>query len=502
MSRKKKAAAAESPAPPRAPAPSVGNPGNADTLPPEVTGVDKAGGALDKVNEKDAIQLLETIRRELGTTGATATLRRRNPSFGIPTMASLGMSVDAKDVTQEFLARTFGGGDFEIRFRGPGMNFDRTVTISIDPTIPPKNPLADQAANNRSQQAPAFDVPALVTAIKNAIPQKDDSGLVEIVKAALAKPERTDETKMLLDVIREMRDESRKSEDRMMKLIEKMSERNAPVPVKSFAEQLEEITSVADAIGLGRRGKEEFAWGPVIEKGLDAAGKLIEARLAGGAPEIRRVSPIARAAPPPVVAPPAHFSPPTAVNGAEPTTPAVNGAAPEPSTEDPAMLQFALNRFRSSAIEAAKKGKDAYPWTLTTIAYVEENFPNFLSAIFETANAPDWFDRIFGANPEARQHFKFLEEVRETVLLRAFFLHARLHSEEKATPADTAALFLRWINKDFLDALESVTDAESWTDFFEESEIPSAWLAQFRDELRKHLAPTIVPVPPVPAEKK
>lgn len=524
MSKKKKHSATP-PAPTATPstasaaaAPTVGNPGDAANLPAAVTADPK--GQMEKMGERDAIAMLETAKRELGTTGGTATLRRRNPSFGIPTMASLGMSVDAKDVTQEFLARTFGGGDFEIRFRTPDGNFDRTFTVPIDPTIPPKNPLAEAANRNGLREQPAVDLPAIVTALKDAMPRENNSGLMDVVKAALARPER-DDTKLMLEMMKDQREEqrkseeryreeSRKSEERFMKMFEKLSER-AAVPVKSFADQLHEITEVAEAIGLGRRGgKEEFAWGPVIEKGIDAAGKLMEAHLAGGAPEPKRVSPlIARDAQRSAAAPSAtngaavdiSSSPasPEATQGA--STAAANGAdAGEPNPEDKQMLQFALNRFRTQALEAARKGKDAYTWSLTTLAFVEENYANFLPTIFETTNAPDWFDRIFGADAAARSHVKFLTEVRETILLRAFYLHSKDWNKLGKTAEETAKQFIGWVHTDFHEPLHNATDFEAWKEFFEDAELPGAWLEDLRKAVEKTLAAE--PDKPAAAEEK
>jgi tetratricopeptide (TPR) repeat protein len=74
-------------------------------------------------------------------------------------------------------------------------------------------------------------------------------------------------------------------------------------------EKLPQLPATLDeALGMGRsKGKEEFSWGPIVEKGIDAAGLLLQSHLAGGPPATNAVPPFVARGVAAVPAPPASL---------------------------------------------------------------------------------------------------------------------------------------------------------------------------------------------------
>ena len=472
--------------------PSVESPGS--DLPLEVTAPAGDRGPLEKQRERDTIEIIRKFRDAFGSGAGFVTLERRNPMFNQLRYASLGVQIPLSEFTEQYIATTFGGGDYVARGRTAGGTFQDNLRadFTIDHTIPPKNPLAPPVPKEAAPAAPPVDVAAIVREVRESARQ-ENSAFVELAKAAMARPEPKSEIVALTELIKEIREESRKSEDRMLKLIERISARDpAPAP-RSLLEQLEEAKELVDLIGgSDRRGGEGESW---KEKGIDMlreALPLIAQKLAGGAPGAH-VPAVLPAATLPVVAPPA--SPSSTAPASAPIPARVDvvdiaathtaPAAAQPANEMTVLVQVALNQFRLRAIKAAQKGRDAFELVEDQLDGVP---PQYLPQVFNVANKPDWFAQIFGADPEAMKHMSFLVEVRNSVLAFAFVEHVRRYAGQSRGAKETADHFLEWVSPDFHDALFNMTDPDNWSAAFDDpAGIVVPWLEQVRAALAAQL---------------
>ncbi len=439
---------------------SVDRPG--DDLPPEVLAGPQS--PTEKQKEREAAEIFSLFRRELGS-GAFVTLSRCHPPSGQFKMAYVG-TIPVDDFTIERISSVYGGGDFMAHARSSAGTFNEQRRFTIDHMIAPKNPQST-TAEKKPEPAEKVDLPGLVRAIHEAQPKPaDNSGLVEIVKAALARPEPKGETAAILETLKEIREESRRSEDRFLKLFEAMRQNNTPEPRRSLREELEDAKELMDLIGSGGGDKEKPWYADVAVELAKNAGPLLK-QFAGGAPAIPGAPLLTPAASAAVTAPPASSEPLNVTGTGDP-------AAANPPADMNPMLSIAIASFRNSAIKAAKAAKDPYELVATSLGFVADNFPQYLIAIRATANGADWFNQIFAQHADASKHLKFLGDVRDAVLLNAFVAHAGSFAAQNKTGAETVAAFLGWVTPEFHDALFNATDPENWALAFDGATLPES----------------------------
>lgn len=481
------------------PAPSS-SPG-ADDLPPEVlNGAAQGKSALERASERDGVAILNHIRNELGQKGGSATLRRRNPIYGRPQYQSLAVTMDSGDVTIDNLAQMFGGGDFEIRFRANDGSFERMATVSVDHSIKPKNPLETKEKPDAAAAAPAIDVAAVIRESNKAnegqlatvmtMMQAAQAQQTELFKSVLSRPEPKGETAAIIELVKDIREdarlqreEMRKSEERILKLIEKISDRGGTVAEpRSLREQLEEAKDLVDLMGGGGKSDDK-TW---IKDAAEVILPIVKEHFAGRAPVSRGpVSPTRSTA--------SDAARPASPSPAQPAAavPADAGAA-QPTNDVHPMYNMALAHFQRQAINAAKRGQP------TALELVESNLgmiddPAMLHQIYNTANAPDWFERIFAKHGEATQHLKFLGQVREAVLEKAML--SWFIGSQKETPPLSAAQavrdFIAWVHPDFREYLGNNIDETTWHEIFspviENEQLTAAFVAAARGEVEKQL---------------
>ncbi len=452
--------------------PSLDNPG--EGLPAEVTQETNPGTktAADRFNDWEESKILSLLKTEFSG-GGFITLQRRHPASGQMQWNHLGVQLPVDNFTVANIAAMFGGGDYRAKARPSSGQFAREFSFSIDHSIPPKNPM-----NPGAEKAvpPPTDVAAIIREIHAAAPKGMDSAMLEILKTAIARPEPRGETAAVLEMVRELREESRKSDDRFLKLFEALSNRAAPA-VPSLREQLEDAQELIEMIGGNKGSGKDESWWKEMGKGIaESVGPLLKAHFAGGAP-VSNGLPLLAAAPSTVTAPPA-LSPSAVPPGSTATDPNNPDAAMNP------MLQMALNRFRSAAVDAARKGKDAYEFVDSMLGFVPDSF---YETIYKTANAEDWFSKIFGADPEALKHVAFLNEVRNSILAKAFVAHSVNFATAAVSPEETSRKFLEWVSAGFHDELFNMTDPENWALAFEGTKIDPVWLESLRNFTAKAL---------------
>ncbi len=515
MSRNKKAAAPNQP--------SVSNPG-AD-LPAEVTAPEQAQGAREKQRAREEAEMFSMFRRELGGSGFV-TLQRSHPNSGQHKPANIG-TMASDDFTIERVMEIYGGGDFIARGRTAGGTFTEERRFSIDHSIPPKNPKTPQGDK---AAAPALDVAAIVREMSEA-GRREAGIVVDLAKTILTRPQ--EGSGQMLEMFKflaeqqaksaeQFREMIQKSEDRTARILEKLAARDAAPaaePAKPLLEQLEELKEVAAVLGLGKGGDDSGDWKKELIGMAREALPIVAARLqiAGAGPG---------GFPPQQVMQPAQLRPAPALvstgapGAAQPLAPAGSAAAGAPGSQPAAleitaanpdpdsdmMITIALNRFRVSAIAAAKKGKDPYDFICSTLQFVPEEWH---AKIFEAAHSPDWFANIFAANPEATQHLKFLTELREAMFARALVAHAIKFAEVNKAPPETAMQFAGWLPEDARNALWQWCDSEEWAELFGGAPIDPAWLESLRVGLDKILGGEQEPEPaaaplaqPAPAAKQ
>lgn len=453
--------------------PTVTDPGPRDQLPPEVGSDRGEPNALDKARDRDAVEIFSRMRRELGSSGFV-TLRRSHPATGQTKPGYIG-EMEISQFSIENVTNLYGGGDFIAQGRPANGQIAAEHRFTIDHTIPPKNP----RSGVKEEKQPSTDVASIIRELHNAMPKADNTGLVEIVKAALARPEPKSEIIALTEMIKELREESRRSEDRFMKLFERLNENRAE-PGDPLA-QLDRVFEIADRVaeirGNGTKGEGD-TWKEKIVDVLKDAIPIVAKNFG----QVMPPQPGAVAALPaaPIRVPALPVNQPAAAATKETPVAAAAGAEDMNAT-----LNFALNRFRSMAMDAARKGKDAWEWVDSMIGFIPDNFHG---EIYKLANAEDWFNRIFGADPEATKYLEFLTSVRESILARAFIAHVRTFAAAQKTSDDTVKLFLAWVHSSFHDALFAMADdSESWAEAFRDTGLDADWLERVRKEILSSL---------------
>ncbi len=457
--------------------PSVDNPGK--DLPAEITQTGAPRTAAERFNDWEEGKILDLLRNEFGGTGFV-TLQRRHMSVAQGQWTNLAATIpveNLKDGGISLIASMFGGGDYRAKARPSNGQFARDFTFVIDHTIPPKNPLNTSAPKEEKGPDVASIVRTIVDATK--LPAQDNSVLLAmmqqqtaVIQAAMARPEPKGEAAAMLQMIQQMREDQRKSEERMMKLFEKLSER-APAGGSDF-DQMEKALAFVDRLEDLRGGKEggsdkDKPWyADVAVELAKSAGPFLN-KFAGGAPAIPGAPLLTAAASSAVTVPPASST-------TEPLN--VTGTANQPADSSAdmtnPMLSIAIGSFRNSAIKAAKAAKDPYELVATSLGFVSDNFPQYLVAIRATANSADWFNQIFAQHSEASKHLKFLGEVRDAVLLNAFVAHAADSAAKKKTAAQTVQDFLSWVNPEFHDGLFTATDPDNWEIAFDGATLPES----------------------------
>jgi hypothetical protein len=429
------------------------------------------------------------------------TLRRMHPGAGMMKMATVG-TIPLEQFTVENVMALYGGGDFEVIGKNAqGQSVDNAQgRFSIDHSIRPKNPNATPDEKQSAPASPQIDIAAVLREARESS-RAETSAVVEMAKAAMLRPEPKGETEAILQMVRQMQEDSRKSEERILKVIERMdANRPQPAPQKTFLEQLEESEILIEKLARFRGDggdKEETVWDKIGRGLAPIAERLADKYFAGDAPAAsivpRAIAP-ARAA---VDASPASSQPATVDAEATPVDPA-------PTTEPEKDMNLLLGMIKSAALEAAQKTPNAWAW-------VKEKFQSIPAtyhvSLYNLVKQDDWFERVFGQDIAARRAKKFLHELRRSILLHAVVVHATqtAHLVAGDIAAKEIVGFMELpdeIEQTFDDdLLEATDDDEIWSDLFRDFMVVDpttkkpapfvfnpAWLAVYRATIQKELA--------------
>ena len=122
------------------------------------------------------------------------------------------------------------------------------------------------------------------------------------------------------------------------------------------------------------------------------------------------------------------------------------------------MDKIVINRFRTMALQAAAANRDPWEWVIGIFGMVP---PEMHAKVFGIANAPDWFAQIFGTDPEAQKHLKFLTDIRGHVLEIAMATFSLEAVKEGQAPEAWAKQFGAWVSPDFLPSVRELAEAHS-----------------------------------------
>lgn len=452
--------------------PTATDPGAGVTLASEITNQTDPQSNRARQAEREAAEMFTLFRRELGSSGFV-TLSRSHSQSGQFKPAYIG-SMPADQFTIENVTAIYGGGDFIARARTAGGNFNEERRFTIDHTIPPKNPQAPPV-EKKDAAPPATDVAAVLREMRESAPKQDNSLLLAmlsqqttIIQAAMQRPEPKPDP-MLGTALGQIVGLVEKLSNRLDRMEGKLVEaQKAPPSLRDQLMDAKELFEILDRGGSGE--KPESFWKEFGKGAAEALVPLVKAHFAGAVP-LSTGAPLLTAAPLSVsTAPASHLEPDhTGTNG--------NPQPDNPPQEMNVTLNFGLQIFRAQAMGAARAGLDAYAWTDSVVGSVPATM---LNAVYKAANDENWFANIFGADPEALKHTGFLNQVRESILSKAFHAHVLRFAEVRKPAVETANAFLSWVTRDFDSTLGGIIEPDYWKEFFSAAALDPAWLEQLR----------------------
>lgn len=426
---------------------------------------------MDHDQEQQELKILKALSgAEMG--GGVIVLKRRSATeTGFAYLAE----VPSETFSEEQIKLTFGGGDYMARALTSRRTFVTAFSFKIDFSIPAKYPGVEQ----KKDAAPALDISGLIRELKAAItppapPAQDNTLLIEMMKqngqivaAMLSRPQTPppDNSAMFTQFVAAIE----KIEGKMERAIEKLSE--TKTQRDPFGDTLKNLQLLEELRNSG--DKDEPSMAESFGKGIGVAIPGLIQLFTGGQPGAA------------MAMPPGPAQIPDSQPAAE---------QPSPATTPPVNPQFAfmLNRFKSSAIDAARRGKDPYDFVDGLLSMVPENFH---PQIYRAANSETWFAEIFGADPASNNFVDWLKEMRDAVLTHGFVSHTKNNFRANVPAESFAKAAVGQYSVSFQEALYNLTDEENWKEAFEESQINPVWLEQLRVALDRELGGEISPAP-------
>lgn len=450
---------------------SLGDPGDGAPAPDNRSPMERAA-------EKEETAILELLNSEQ-VNDATIELKRRGVAQTV--FAHLA-EIPAKGFSQENVKRIFGGGDYKARVRfAKSGNFGPQFDFTIDHSIPSIYPMPAKAADpSREDRTPEL-VNALSAAFKSAlpaVPAGPDALTLQLIKSQgemlqallLRAPVQPATDPALLDLLKETRAELR-------------ALREAPRGGDSFMAEIKKFQTLSELFGSNGADNPPAP--------VDFKMKLVEVLGPAFAPLIANM--LTNGAAGAAVAAQPALMPAAAAN----PNPAADPN--QPATDMNPLFKVFLAQFRSLALVAAAKGRNAYEWADSKL---DDIGAQYHPQIFALANKDDWFAQIFGADPGASAHRDWLFAMRNAILTRAFVGHVRANAAAvpRPDPAALAAQFVDSVSESYLDTLsELVGTPAMWERLWVSADpatapIDAAWLEQvrvaFEDELFEDDTPT------------
>lgn len=375
----------------------------------------------------------------------------------------------------------FGGGSYRLIAKTDRNQFISTWYLSVSKSIVPvrANSAIPAAAGAKSEVAEAMREfketmkPLIERALAPVAPTT--STLAEIMPLMVASVSRP-EPKQDNELFRMMMEFQTKSEERVTRMIDKMSEKMQAPKEDTFA-LIGKVLELREQFG-GDAPEEkknnllEFAkaFGPAA---VDLVRHYLSQNRSGPQPAQRIAQPAAGA------------RSDNAANGAAAATPAAESQPIEVQSNEEDMnlkLQFMLSQFKSSALAAARKGKDAAEFASNTLDLVPEEF---WPKIFAAANSEDWFTQLFKNDAEAMKQLPWITEMRNAMLARMVVWIAKAQFIAQTSPEESAAAIVKAMAKNFHDYLLNETEETNWAMLFQDVQSSAqpfdlAWLESLR----------------------
>lgn len=372
------------------------------------------GGALDAL-DRDAAADVESVLKKMrteGGQGAYFVLKRR--PLGEMTYAHV-TKIPVDTFTEDMVKDLYGGGDYFAVGKSGNHEFVKSYYFTIDKSIPPKNPEAQRAAEAAAvKPPPAPDASAIVKDVLTQLlpmikpaPAADNSA----VMVAMIQAQSATNTAIFQAMAGMMKGGGRGEPDAAMAA--QLARLEAKL--ENVANQKAHRSGISDMREVFEFVREiEGERDPEKKKGMlaelfEGAGPAIKQLLAGaaplGVPSLDRQTRVdAAPASPPVTETP---QPPA-------------GAAPGPvAPADPAaameiLFQRSMLAFAEKAIMAAKFGMSPEDFADKAEVEIDSKLPAaYGDKIFAIVSAADWFQTIFGRQPEAEAHREWLTKLRD-----------------------------------------------------------------------------------------
>lgn len=440
---------------------SVGDPGDDAPKPDNRSPLEREAEAQE--------QKLVSLMQSEQVNGGTIVLKRRavnETEFGY-----LG-EMPVENFTLDNVRKIYGGGDYKAQVKKAGGTFVTSFAFKIDFRIPSLYPgVTDRPKDSLLDRTPEI-ITAVTAAVRQSIPAaapaQDNSLTLELIRqqgnmvaALMAKPAAGPDP-ALIAILSEMRAELR----------ELKSGGNRG---ENFLKEIEKFKALSELFNVGGGG------GDAPDK-PDRVTELIRALAPAVAPFVQKLM-AGGADPAQLAGQPA----PIALNQARDPA-AASGPAATTET-DPNMnplFNIYLAQFRKLAIQAASKNRNAFEWADSKIDDIE---PKYHADIFKMANAEDWFAKFFAGDPAANAHIKWLLDMRNAILTRAFLASVKSNAaaQPRPEPAALAASFVNSVSVSYHDALWDLLDPEAWKELFSHEELDAVWLEKLRVGLEHEL---------------
>lgn len=457
----------------------VGNPGDDAEAAPDKR------SPMERENDKQEQKIVELLRSEQ-LTGGTVNLKRRTLT---DTKMNYLTTMAADNFSQQVIAQMFGGGDYFAQFLKADGTFLTSLNFSIDHQIPAKFPGGAGKPEEKTDRTPEL-VTAVTAAIRaNAPPPPappDNTLLLAMMKqngdlmvAALSRNQTPATDPALLAVLQSQTELMREMKAELARGRNNQNN-NGGGNIVGELEKIEALGDMLERMAERRGGKGEDK--------PDRLGQVITALGPAAVPIVNKFLGIAQqeTAAPAAALPalPAPSGPAAAVAAAN-----AKAASAQPVETDPMqnpLVAAYMAQFRTAALTAAGKGKDAFDWADSMLDNIG---PQYHVQIFTLANAEDWFEKIFGKEAGASLHLSWLLEMRNAILTRALIAEvtANFNATPRPKPEEFAPGFLDRVSVSYHETLADLTEPEEWQRTFAPAKIEAIWLEQLRAAFEKEL---------------
>lgn len=423
---------------------------------PPVTGAASLQDITDAAEASEEIKIRDILEGQAASGGKIYLQRRKITDADYFRIGHMPVENFTIDLVQEI----YGGGDYKGQVMSSTGRLVKGIAFKIDHSIPYKHP----SQKHEDKKESSAD---LVRAVREAMPDAGarDGGMAQIMPLLIQMQQSSDARfEAMLERMNKPQGESKIIE---LLLTSTLAEK------KTSTRELVETMQLMKRLQGGKDGDgedEEPKTG--LDLMMEKIGKLVGPMIEG------------------------MIASKMAGGQTQPALTAGNDLAigsqeqiqtEQTKTETPdMMIRMMMNQFRSAAVQAARGNKDPFQWTQSMLEMVPADKHQ---AIFQMANAENWFATIFGNDPDATKYLEFMTQVREAVLTTAFATFTMDAVAKKETAPNWVEKITKWISPSFHQALlEMAEDDPFWTDMFGDDYVANAvWLEEVKKLLIEKL---------------